>query len=456
MNKLLIWVIILMLLPIVYGAASTLVLETSNGDITFNTSIIAGTNISCNDVIVDSGDACNPGGAGGSDTNETPRVDALYSNISVFLADIDTNVSTICTADEVLLGNGTCTNSSSLGGSITDTNASTACTGDEALLGNGSCLNTSLIDTTIADTNYSGCGDGEYGDGSNQCINFNSTVNSIIDSGVTQLFLESIGFNITTDLKTYFDSLYLPHTIDTNETARFINLTATDCSGTDKVVGVYDNGTVKCDADTGGGGAGDKWVDGGDYIYPNTTFADNINVFGYIGANNWTNVSITESQISDLAHTIDTNVTTACTADEVLLGNGTCTNSSSLGGSITDTNETTRVDAIISNYWNMSANLLNFTNLTACADNEIMKMNGANWNCEADSGIIYDQSLNTTDDVKFSSVNITTGNFTIGNWSIVVNETTIQVYISGTRKQVLDSDGTLHIKGDIITNDESV
>ena len=45
-----------------------------------------------------------------------------------------------------------------------------------------------------------------------------------------------------------------------------------------------------------GGGA---WVDGGDYLYPNSTFADNIEVRGYIKAFNWTNVTITESQITD-------------------------------------------------------------------------------------------------------------------------------------------------------------
>jgi len=41
----------------------------------------------------------------------------------------------------------------------------------------------------------------------------------------------------------------------------------------------------------GGGGAGDKWVDGGAYIYPNGTFADNIKVFGYIQATDWSNVT---------------------------------------------------------------------------------------------------------------------------------------------------------------------
>ena len=38
---------------------------------------------------------------------------------------------------------------------------------------------------------------------------------------------------------------------DTNETTRFNALANTDCSGTDKVIGVYTNGTVLCGADAG-------------------------------------------------------------------------------------------------------------------------------------------------------------------------------------------------------------
>ena len=48
------------------------------------------------------------------------------------------------------------------------------------------------------------------------------------------------------------------------------------------------------------GAAGDKWVDAGSYIYPNSTFANNVKVFGYIHSTDWSNVSITESQITDL------------------------------------------------------------------------------------------------------------------------------------------------------------
>jgi len=63
----------------------------------------------------------------------------------------------------------------------------------------------------------------------------------------------------------------------------------------------------------GGAGAGDKWVDGGTYIYPNSTFADNVRVLGWIQALDWTNVTITESQIIDLSYGDDWNKTYADT-----------------------------------------------------------------------------------------------------------------------------------------------
>jgi hypothetical protein len=74
-----------------------------------------------------------------------------------------------------------------------------------------------------------------------------------------------------------------------------------NCDTDNYVYGVQDDGTLLCRADQvgGGGGSGDKWVDGGSYIYPNTTFADNVFIMGWIKAYNWTNVSITESQITD-------------------------------------------------------------------------------------------------------------------------------------------------------------
>jgi hypothetical protein len=62
---------------------------------------------------------------------------------------------------------------------------------------------------------------------------------------------------------------------------------------TDTQICTWDNvgGIINCTyTDLVGGGAG-MWVDGGNYIYPNTSFADNVVVFGYVSADNWTNLT---------------------------------------------------------------------------------------------------------------------------------------------------------------------
>ena len=65
----------------------------------------------------------------------------------------------------------------------------------------------------------------------------------------------------------------------------------------------------------------------------------------------------------------------------------------------------------LSDYWNMTEGLLDYENLTTCGDNEVLKMSGASWNCEADAegaggaSHEHDQDLNTTDSPTF--VNIT-------------------------------------------------
>lgn len=64
------------------------------------------------------------------------------------------------------------------------------------------------------------------------------------------------------------------------------------CSAGQFVTAVGD--TLTCDTPVGGGGGvGDKWVDGGLYIYPNSTFANNTVIFGYINATDWSNVTLT-------------------------------------------------------------------------------------------------------------------------------------------------------------------
>lgn len=92
-------------------------------------------------------------------------------------------------------------------------------------------------------------------------------------------------------------NIYLNGTLETNESSRFINLVQTNCPGTDKVIGVYSNGTVECGADSGSSG-----ID-------NNTRGWILN-FSKIFSLDWTNITITESQITDLSHTTDTNEST--------------------------------------------------------------------------------------------------------------------------------------------------
>ena len=85
---------------------------------------------------------------------------------------------------------------------------------------------------------------------------------------------------------------------------------------------------VRGEDDVGGGGVG-VWYDAGSYLQPNTTYASAVNVTGLsiidylnvtrIDSEDWTNVTITESQISDLSHTTDTNE--SARVDQLVLSN---------------------------------------------------------------------------------------------------------------------------------------
>ncbi len=94
-------------------------------------------------------------------------------------------------------------------------------------------------------------------------------------------------------------------TIPTDNVTNLISSSA--CSSTDKVTNVTVTSaglSIVCSGDViGGGGGGDAhWIDLGDLLQPNTSYADNIFVDGYINATDWSNVSILEAQIPDLAH----------------------------------------------------------------------------------------------------------------------------------------------------------
>lgn len=63
-----------------------------------------------------------------------------------------------------------------------------------------------------------------------------------------------------------------------------------DCSPGDFVKGVDNDGTLDCDTPVGGGGGGDKFIDDGDVVSPNSTFGYGINAT-LITSNSQTNIS---------------------------------------------------------------------------------------------------------------------------------------------------------------------
>jgi hypothetical protein len=87
-------------------------------------------------------------------------------------------------------------------------------------------------------------------------------------------------------------------------------------------------GNLACDTDLTGGGSGTNyWVDGGAYLYPNSTFADN--VYGHmINASIWYNASITDWDVQM------NNYPAACGAGQYATTVGdtlTCSSPASLG-----------------------------------------------------------------------------------------------------------------------------
>jgi len=82
---------------------------------------------------------------------------------------------------------------------------------------------------------------------------------------------------------------------DTNETTRFENLVGTDCSGTDKMVGVDVNGNVVCAADqVGSGGAGNPFDQSlnttDDVTFNKVTVTQNVSASWFLGNLNWSDV----------------------------------------------------------------------------------------------------------------------------------------------------------------------
>ncbi len=109
--------------------------------------------------------------------------------------------------------------------------------------------------------------------------------------------------------------------VDTNESSRFINLVNTDCASGNYTFGVWENGTIKCRDDLqGSGGTGNPFDQ-------SLNKSDNVTFYQINSTSGWDNVTITESQVTDLTHTIDTNISewkdnvtsSACTAGQKVI-----------------------------------------------------------------------------------------------------------------------------------------
>ncbi len=128
--------------------------------------------------------------------------------------------------------------------------------------------------------------------------------------------------------------------------------------------------------------------------------------FGNLSSNDWTNITIIESQITDLTHTVDTTI-------------GNCSGDQSCNAIVYvgDANET-----LIA--WQ------NITNIPTCAGTDKLTFDGTTLSCDTDASAgftyadFFDQNLNTTDSVVFAD--ISSNDWT--NVSITTNQFNYSTY----------------------------
>lgn len=322
-----------------------------------------------------------------SDCSGTDKVTGTYANGTVICATDQTggggsdgNASSICSTDEVLLGNGTCWSSSNF---FDDTDTNTFY--DQSL---NTTDNVQFKNLTLSDTITFSLGeiiDNLVNSWIKITGNLRVTGNlevqgNIISNGTANFTLQDLnntGAGIT----------------DTNESTRVHNIVNTSCSG-GVVEGWYENGTAICGTDdTGTGGKSTDgfyvYNDSANIYFNETQLNDTIDArdtdtdtnvstvcstnhvllgnascmniddisgsgilnnsvgnklnLTHIYSKDWTNVTLTESQIKDLTHTTDTdtNVSTVCGGEETLLGNSSCMNSTLFEGTHTTIWDTT-------------------------------------------------------------------------------------------------------------------
>lgn len=138
-------------------------------------------------------------------------------------------------------------------------------------------------------------------------------------------------------------------------------------------------------------------------VFADTDSFDNINMqdynitnITYIEASDWSDVVITESQISDLTHTTDTNANTICTGTTTYLdGEGNCDDISSV------------YEVQLNNEAGLYAVLSDVTEFLETGDAATL----ATLNTGQGANELYDMDQNvlTTSPVEFANITISTG-----------------------------------------------
>jgi len=301
------------------------------------------------------------------------------------------------------------------GSGANDGNASSICGDNEVLLGQDSaqCIDlNATIDLLDDDTIYSDSW-------------INTSVNTKITNNISSV-RASITGNITlenTTMKGYVDNTFI--TTDTNETTNVYRIISTNCTG-QVIAFFHDNGTGVCEADDTGAGSsdgnassicGDNEVllgqDSAQCIDLNATIdlLDDDTIYSDSWINTSVNTKITNN-ISSVRASITGNITLENTTMKDYVDNTFIT---------TDTNETTRVNSLV------TANQTLFTMINSIVNESDTNESTRTWNiintnctgnliatfydngtgiCETDDGESYsDLWINTTIDYKITTAN---------------------------------------------------